>query len=117
MHIMIRGVEITPDNWREVLTPDEDNKFTKEEISDLLGALNEERKFAAKVENFIKETIRQYFESDEFEFSTDHFMIIRTSGVWVGLDNDKVKTEMGEDWYNEHLKRSEYFKVDVKRIG
>jgi hypothetical protein len=115
--IAVKGQALTPDNWTQLLVPKE---LSKEEMNDLLGDVNRQRKFLDKVEGFLKEGILQHFPTDEWEFSTGRYQLTRTAGATVTVDLDKLKAEMGEEpykeWFKNHSKRSEWFKITIKAI-
>ena len=112
----INGIRLTPENWEELLNP---QRLTGAQMIDILGELKDQAKFLSKLENFLKETLPLKVPTSdrgEFQSQGQRYVAIRAQKSRTALDAEKVRTEMGETWYKEHCKTTEYYELRVKEL-
>lgn len=100
----LKGKELTKETWKELIKP---GKLNMEELVTTIGLLKAERKLIQTIEEFCIEAFkgRQVEELDE-DFGVYHVRYTREAGR-VTPDKEKIVSEMGEEWWNAHLKKGE----------
>jgi len=111
--IKVNGQQLTRENWRELLKP---KNLSFQEQIDIAGELSEARKFLQICEDFVKESIKNARDDEEWEDHGLHYQAIKTKKTREALDTRRVKEEMGEEWFKEHCKVTEYFELRITRI-
>ncbi len=94
--------ELTPDNWKDKVNL---KSLSLDELTDLLGDLKAMEKFGKAVGGFIKEAVLARVPEGTTEYATANFAFVLNDRVRAGgLDEDKITTEMGEGWVEDHRK-------------
>jgi|SRR5690606_27143570 len=109
--IEVGGQQLTRENWRDILKP---SKFTVQEQIDMVGELQEIRKFAGMCEDVLREALKA--REGEWEDHGLRFQAVKLMRSRTGLDSAKVKEDMGDEWYNAHCKTTEYEELRITRI-
>lgn len=86
------------------------------DLIDMLGECRFEKKTQERLEGYLKEALSTRMEIGD-EGNGDMFYCVIGSGSKTTLDAQKVRDEMGDDWYLERCKFTEYRKVNVKPIA
>ena len=113
MSIKVKGETLTYENWRELLKP---AQLEKDELVDILGQLNAERKVIEKMEKFLKEAVPTLFDEEEFEYATSKFMVTRVCDTRVSLDTTRIKESMDEEWLAGFTRETEYARLTIKEL-
>ena len=122
----VKGQVVTRENWRDVVVP---ANMTIDELIDVLGRLNEQRKFLVKLEKFCKESISGK-RDEEFDEDFGLFHVLRTKEPGkLSPNKEEIITDVsellaaaglemtGEQWWEDHQKRGDpFWQVKIKRI-
>lgn len=114
MQIKIEGQVLNSENFTKLINP---KRLSRVQLLSILGQAKKAQKFYEKVEGYTKEIFTAQFDDDEFEFNTDHWAAIRVERERTALDQDAVREEMGEQWFNAHKTTTSYYVLSVKYIG
>ena len=76
-------------------------------IVDWLGGVREEIKTLKKLEGYYKEGLKARIDEGEDEIEGEIWKADITDVVQARIDGDAIKTEMGQDWWDDHCKTIE----------
>lgn len=105
--------KLTADNWKEHLG--DVDRFSLDELIDILGDMKKVKGFATMVEGYLKEIVKARMPDDAYE--SPRWVLERNLRVRAGgLNRDLILEEMGEDWVEEHSNEpTEYTELRMKR--
>ncbi len=93
---------LTPENWKDKLNLAE---LSLDGLTDLLGDLKAMEKFGKVLGGYIKEAVLARVPECTTEYATENFAFVLNDRVRVGgLDEDKIRDEMGEVWVEDRRK-------------
>ncbi len=94
--------DLTPDNWKDKLVL---KGLSLDDLTDLLGDLKAMEKFGKAVGGYVKEAVLARMPEGETEYATANFAFALNDRVRAGgLDEDKIREEMGEVWVEDRRK-------------
>lgn len=100
---------------RQTGLPNLDNA-TPEIIVDWLGSAREQIKELQQLEGYYKEALKARIDEGQFEVWGAKFSAEIIDVAQRRIDGDAVKSEMGEEWWEDHCKLIEFQQIRTKRI-
>lgn len=91
------------------------SKMSLTEIVDELGDIRFRLNNLKRLEGYLKEALTARADPGE-EYTGSHWRGIVTLESRMGLDSAAVKAEMGEEWWVDHCKETEFYKTSVVPI-
>ncbi len=85
-------------------------------LVDWLGNVREQTKELKQLEGYYKEALLARIDDDEEEVVGEKFSATIEDVEQMRLDTGTVKEEMGDDWWQDHCKLSEFKMIRTKRI-
>lgn len=95
--------------------PNLDNA-TPNVLVDWIGNVREQMKELKQLEGYYREALMARVDDGEYEVTGEQFEALIEDVEQMRLDSTAVRVEMGEEWWGDHCKLSEYRKVSTKRI-
>ncbi len=100
---------------RKTGLPNLDNA-TPNALVDWIGNVREQMKELKQLEGYYKEALLARVRSDEYEVTGEQFVATIEDVASMRIDTAGVKEEMGDEWWEDHCKLSEYKMIKTKRI-
>lgn len=92
------------------ITPDRFHNMTPQALADLIGQLDREAKNTAND----LEAAKNAFKSLGLTTAEGNMFAVAVSkSIRTTLDTSKVKTEMGQTWYDDHCKMAEIASLKI----
>jgi len=85
-------------------------------LVDWLGGVRAEIADLKKLEGYYKEALKARIDPNEIEVEGDVFLATISDVAQARLDNDAVKDEMGQGWWDDHCKVIEFQQIRTKKL-